>query len=153
MEKTVAPDIRIRRAQTEDAAVVAQLTLQLGHPIEGSSTLQVASQLIGDPHHLVLVADRDGQVVGFLNLNLRPQLHHGGLVGTIDEMVVDNALRGGGIGARLVDAAIKHAADVGADAIDVITGLQRVETQRFYQTHGFQHVAHMLVNRLRVADH
>lgn len=149
MDKTAtAADIRIRRAQPQDAAEIAALTTQLGHPIEGSSALLVARQLIGDPAHVLLVADQGGLVVGFLNLNLRPQLHHAGLVGTIDEMVVDDASRGGGIGARLVDAAIEEAVDAGADAIDVITGTQRVDTQRFYQNHGFQHVAHMLVHRL-----
>ena len=96
----------IRRARESDARAVTALLAQLDYPLEAEAVAPVMAEVVIDPAHLALVAEEDGEVVGFVNANFRPQLHHLAPVGTIDELVVDVSRRGRRIGERLVEAVL-----------------------------------------------
>ena len=77
----------IRPARETDAEALAPLLAQLGYPFGSAEIAPVLAELLRDPTHHVLVAEDDGEVVGFVNANFRPHLHHLAPVGTIDELV------------------------------------------------------------------
>ena len=56
----------------------------------------------------------------------------------IEDVVVDEAARGHGAGFALVDAALKHAKNVGARTVDLTSRPSREAANRLYQRAGFQ---------------
>jgi ribosomal protein S18 acetylase RimI-like enzyme len=109
----------------------------------------VLAELLRDPAHLVLVAEEGGAVVGFVNANFRLQLHHLAPVGTIDELVVDEAYRGRRIGERLVEAVLEEGRRRGADTVEVTTHERRERARDFYRRCGFEATSIKLVHPLR----
>ena len=51
---------------------------------------------------LYYVAESDGDIVGFGSLHIELLLHHAGLAGEIQELVVHETVRSKGIGVELV---------------------------------------------------
>ena len=139
----------IRRARAADAEALTQLLAQLGYPLAGADVARALDELLRDPAHLVLVAEEDSRVVGYVNANFRPQLHHLAPVGTLDELVVDEASRSRGIGERLVEAVLDEARRRGADVVEVTTHERRERARRFYARCGFEATSIKLVHPLR----
>ena len=121
---------------------------QFGYPLAGEDVARMLGELLRDPAHLVLVAEEDGRVVGYVNANFRPQLHHLAPVGTIDELVVDEELRGRRIGERLVEAVLEEARRRGADTVEVTTHERRERARAFYRRCGFEATSIKLVHPL-----
>lgn len=83
-----------------------------------------------------LVAELDGQVVGFLSLSTTG--HFGGETdGYIGELMVDEACEGHGIGRALVAAAERLAAADGHRCLTLTTGAANDRAIAFYERHGF----------------
>ena len=106
------------------------------------------AELLRDPAHLVLVAEDDGAVAGYVNANFRTQLHHLAPVGTIDELVVDAGRRGRRIGERLVEAVLEEGRRRGADTVEVTTHERRERARAFYRRCGFEATSTKLVYQL-----
>jgi ribosomal protein S18 acetylase RimI-like enzyme len=139
----------IRRARAADAEALLPLLDQLGYPLAGGDVARVLEELLDDPAHLVLVAEEDGRVVGYVNANFRSQLHHLAPVGTIDELVVDEEFRGRRIGERLVEAVLEEGRRRGADVVEVTTHERRERARAFYRRCGFEATSIKLVHPLR----
>jgi len=84
----------------------------------------------------VLVAEVNGQVVGFLALSFVPVIS--GLRALIDDLAVDPAYRRQGIGAALVEAAIQRADRRGATNLLVDTSRADPAARDFYHACGFE---------------
>lgn len=78
------------------------------------------------------------RAVGMACLSYTWTLELGGLSAWLDELYVEPALRGAGVGRALLLAAIAHARSVGAAAVDleVVEGHERAA--RLYEREGFQ---------------
>ena len=139
----------IRRARAGDAKAVAELLAQLDYPFEAEAVASALAEVLADPAHVALVAEEDGEVVGFVNANFRPQLHHLAPVGTIDELVVDADRRGRRIGERLVEVVLTEARQRGADVVEVMTHERRERARAFYRRCGFEATSIKLVHPLR----
>lgn len=61
-----------------------------------------------------------------------------GLRAWVEDVVVDSAARGQGAGAALVQAAVEHAAQMGARTVDLTSRPSREAANRLYQRCGFQ---------------
>jgi PhnO protein len=131
--------VRIRHAVTDDLNRVRRLLGQLGHPLTDDAGGRLWSATLCDPSHHVLVGDIDGVVIAMVDVVIRPQLHHGGLVATIDSLVVDASVRDGGRGTGLLEAAVRHATVRGALLVEVTSGLGRTDAHRFYERRQFTH--------------
>jgi GNAT superfamily N-acetyltransferase len=138
----------IRPARPQDAEALAALLSQLGCLFPRAEVEPVLVELLGESAHHVLVAEEDGRVVGYVNANFRPQLHHLAPVGTIDELVVDEASRGRRIGERLVEAVLEEARRRGADTVEVTTHERRKRAHNFYKRCGFEATSVKLVHTL-----
>ena len=91
----------------------------------------------------VLIAERDGQIVGHLMLPHR-RLRFGGAtlpLGGIGMVVVDPAVRGAGVGRRLLDLAFAHHRAAGNALVGLFTQTNLVPAFEMYRRRGFVPVA------------
>ena len=96
----------------------------------------------------VLDAELNGMVVGCLSTSVMRVLHRPAPVGRISMMVVDEALRGRGIGAALVRAAEDALAEQGCYMVEVTSNLRRTEAHRFYERLGYDRTSVRLARTL-----
>ncbi|MBM3525759.1 MAG: GNAT family N-acetyltransferase [Alphaproteobacteria bacterium] len=76
-----------------------------------------------DPNNRLIVAERDGQVIGCLQLTFIPGLSHRGAErAQIESVRVSSAIRGGGIGRQLIEYAIAEARKHGSRMVQLIPG-------------------------------
>ena len=132
------PGTVIREARTEDKARVLELLPLIPSNVNISPVeMQAAAQRFCESLAMdVLVAEMDGQVVGFLALSFIPVLS--GLRALIDDLAVDPTYRRQGIGAALVEAAIQRADRRGATNLLVDTSRAGPAARDFYQACGFE---------------
>jgi ribosomal protein S18 acetylase RimI-like enzyme len=85
---------------------------------------------------VLFAARRDGEIVGLLTLVVVriPT----GVRARIEDVVVDEAVRGQGIGARLSRAALDRAAALGAKTVDLTSRPTRTAANRLYERLGFE---------------
>ncbi len=86
----------------------------------------------------VLVAERDGAIVGTMQLTVLPGLSHRGTSRAHLEAVrVAAAHRGGGVGTQMIRWAIAEANRRGCGMIELASNRQRTAAARFYERLGF----------------
>ena len=134
--RALAP--RIREAQVDDAERLADLATQLGYP---SSTAEVAGRLrsiLGDPAHVVYVADVPGSGArGFAHVHATIALESGARAELLG-LVTDGTLRSRGLGVLLVDEAERWARAKGIEVLCVRCNVLRPDAHRFYERQGYQ---------------
>jgi predicted N-acetyltransferase YhbS len=137
----------IRCAREGDAAALARLIGQLGYD---ASPGEVAERLsvMESEGRVVLVAELDGEIIGCLSTSVMRVLHRPAPVGRISMMVVDEALRGRGIGAELVRAAEDALATQGCYMVEVTSHERRTEAHRFYERLGYERTSVRLAREL-----
>jgi ribosomal protein S18 acetylase RimI-like enzyme len=92
--------------------------------------------LVGWPGNHLLVARIDGEIVGTLTLVTFPIPT--GLRAWIEDVVVEEAGRGRGVGASLTREAIRLALAAGARTVDLTSRPSRAAANRLYERVGFQ---------------
>lgn len=127
----------IRPADARDCPALAALIGQLGYPVAVDDLAQRLAGLAREGRP-VLVAEIDGTVVGCLSTSVMHVLHRPKPVGRISMMVVDEGLRGGGIGTMLVRAAEAALVARGCGLIEVTSNLRREAAHGFYERLGYQ---------------
>jgi ribosomal protein S18 acetylase RimI-like enzyme len=93
-------------------------------------------RLAGSEATTVLIAWADGQLVGTLSLVMFPIPT--GLRAWIEDVIVDQAARGQGIGEALTMAALRLAEQAGARTVDLTSRPSREAAGRLYERVGFQ---------------
>lgn len=131
--------IGVRPAAASDVPAILALLRELGY---ASVTADTVRAVLADAGCLPLVAEADGSTAGFLNASFRTQLHHGGVVGRIDELVVAATHRGQGIGRSLLQAALSAARERRARLVEVTCRLSRHDSHRFYEAAGFRRTSY-----------
>jgi ribosomal protein S18 acetylase RimI-like enzyme len=92
--------------------------------------------LVDRPGNRLLVARLDGAIVGTLTLVTFPIPT--GLRAWIEDVVVDEAARGHGVGAALTQAAVGFARADGARTVDLTSRPARAAANRLYERLGFR---------------
>jgi ribosomal protein S18 acetylase RimI-like enzyme len=95
----------------------------------------------------ILVAETDGTIVGMVNLLFTISTALGTPVANLEDVVVDPARRGHGIGSMLIDVAIATARAAGCRRVSLLTDSDNRAAQRLYARHGFM-TSGMLTMRL-----
>jgi len=120
-----------------DAALVADLTTQLGYPTGSSETAERIAMLLERPEdHAALVAEEDGRVIGGVHVAIYTSLESG-RVATIGGLIVGEGHRSSGIGAQLLMAAEEWARENGAAKMTVRSRVTRERAHRFYEREGY----------------
>lgn len=144
-------EISIRRAEARDLRGIARLLEQIlevhaaGRPDlfrSGSRkyTDEEILALFEDPTKVVLVADREGRVAGYAICiwEETPQSHALLPVKTLylDDLCVDEALRGEGVGSLLYDRVLDCAREEGAYRVTLNVWSFNTSAARFYEKKG-----------------
>jgi ribosomal protein S18 acetylase RimI-like enzyme len=144
----------IRQANEADAKAIVTLIGQLAGAISETSTLvsaltaEYVCAYLRHPGCAVLLAERDGAVLGLLSLTMRPNLYHAADCCLIEEFIVDQGARSQGIGGALVKEAIRRAGAQGCAEISVSTMPDNTGAARFYRAHGLTDEALLLERHL-----
>jgi GNAT superfamily N-acetyltransferase len=136
-------EFRIRDAVVEDWAQVAGLLVELGRDVSPSA-ISNPSFVIRFGGHLAmresrtLVAHVDGgSLVGFLDMEFRQRLGHPRPQAWVNDLVVTESARGGGVGAALLAEAERLANARGCFRMSLETANWREATHRFYEREGW----------------
>lgn len=134
----------IRPATRDDVpAVVALLAddrLGAGREDPGDPETYATAydRVAADPAQHLVVAERDGRVVGTLQLSVVPGLSRRGATRAIIEGVrVARGERGSGLGTELVTWAVEESRRLGCSLIQLTSDASRVDARRFYERLGF----------------
>lgn len=144
----MSDELVIREAQDTDGSAIADLLGELGYPNEASfveGRLQLVAGSAGDR---VLVAERDGEVLGFVSLHLMPLFHQEGDLCRITAVAVSGSARRQGVGRRLVGAAEEFADANGAIRVEITSGEHRPVAHAFYRQVGYAEEGRRFVKHL-----
>jgi GNAT superfamily N-acetyltransferase len=137
-------ELDIRPALVEDIpAIVAMLADDpLGATRESPDDLapyQTAfAQLVDDPRQHLMVAVRDGRVIGTLHLTVIPGLSRRGATRSLIEAVrVHSDERGSGLGSTLITWAVEESRRQGCSLVQLTSDASRTDAHRFYERLGF----------------
>jgi predicted N-acetyltransferase YhbS len=145
LEQETTPEIR--EARFSDGDSLARLIGQLGYTVTAADVVERLASMEAEGR-LVLVAEIDAAVVGCLSTSVMRVLHRPAPVGRISMMVVDESVRGRGIGARLVRAAERALAARGCYMVEVTSHLRRTDAHRFYERLGYERTSVRLAREL-----
>jgi ribosomal protein S18 acetylase RimI-like enzyme len=129
-------EIRIATAVDDElCSSVARLIPQLSRssPAPGA---EVLGRIVSDAATTLFVAHSEGAIVGMLTL-ASFQIPTG-VRSWIEDVVVDEAARGQGAAAALVQAALDEAARRGSRTVDLTSRPDREAANRLYQRLGFE---------------
>ncbi|MCI3240809.1 GNAT family N-acetyltransferase [Streptomyces spinosisporus] len=137
-------DLEIRPATADDLpAIVAMLAddplgAQRESPDDLTPYLTAWERLASDPSQHVVVAVREGRVVGTLQLTVIPGLSRRGATRSIIEGVRVHAdERGSGLGTRFIEWAIDESRRQGCQLVQLTSDASRTDAHRFYERLGF----------------
>lgn len=130
----------LHAASSSDAYALTALLQQLGSDEPRADPTLLALRLNELPHsHEVLVAERDGKLLGTCTLNLIGHLAHNFAgSGVVEDVVVDADARGLGIGRALLAKAVEGARASGCYKLALSSSQSREAAHRFYQQLGFK---------------
>jgi ribosomal protein S18 acetylase RimI-like enzyme len=148
------PSVAIRRATNADLPTLGRLgalLVQQHHDFDPRRFLAadprtadhyarfLGSQL-DDPDALVLVAEQDGQVIGYTFAAIESYDYKSlrGPAGLLHDIVVDPDLRGRGLGRQLLDETLSMLQSRGARQIVLSTAERNESAQRLFTRMGFR---------------
>ena len=110
--------------------------------IDQNKAEEIFEKINSNPDHVIVVAELDGKIVGTYNTSDRDKIYsQGGLVGHIEDVVVDKNFQGQKIGEKIMKYLLEFAKNRGCyktilDCTD--------DVKPFYEKLGFKHIANEL---------
>lgn len=138
-------NITIKEIQKEDlwnGFLTTLNSLRQTSNIEKKAAEKIYDKIKNDPDHIIVVALIDKKVVGTATLLLELKfIHNGGIVGHIEDVVVDKKYQGQKIGEKIIKYLLNVAKTKGCyktilDCVD--------DVKPFYEKIGFKHNANAL---------
>jgi ribosomal protein S18 acetylase RimI-like enzyme len=125
-----------RQATAELVEAFARLLPQLSRsaaPLDGDAVARIVDH---EANTVFVARAADGSIIGTLTLVMVPI--PSGLRARIEDVVVDRAARGAGVGGALTQAAIDAALAAGARTLDLTSRPDRDSAGRLYERLGFR---------------
>lgn len=155
-QERIENHLLIREATENDLASIINMLIDdsLGQTRESLNDASFASYLAAfreiarDINNYLLVLEKEGEVIGTLQLTYIPCLtHQGSMRAQIEGVRVNREYRGKGHGSILIKWAVTRAIEKGCQIVQLTTNQSRTEAVRFYQSLGFQdsHIGMKLV--------
>jgi GNAT superfamily N-acetyltransferase len=142
--------ISIRNALLEDLDAIVLLLRQLW-PDKEISVISLRDSFVKSlslEGHFTRVALVQNELVGFCSLIIRTNLKVQGSLGNIDELVVDERMRGRKIGRLLLQDAEEIASLAGCKVLGLESSFHRTEAHRFYEDNGYKKQAYYITKAL-----
>ena len=117
-------------------------SLRQASDIDKDKALEIFNKINLNPDHIIGVAELEGKIVGSTTLLIELKfIHNGGLVGHIEDVVVDKNFQGMKIGEKIMKYLLKIAEDRGCykTILDCTN-----DVKPFYEKLGFKHTANEL---------
>ncbi len=133
---TEAGNIVVRPAAPEDAQRIAALLTEEGYPT-GPSDVVARLERFASPFSQVVVADHDGELLGFVAFHALPRFEHDDRIVRILALVVDPGARERGVGHRLMADCERAARELDAAFVEVTAGHHRPEALHMYESLGY----------------
>ena len=137
------PIIReLRKEDLENGFLTTLDSLRQTSDIERNKAEEIFEKISSNPDHVIVVAELDGKIVGTTTLLIEIKfIHSGGLVGHIEDVVVDKNFQGQRIGEKIMKYLLEFAKNRGCyktilDCTD--------DVKPFYEKLGFKHIANEL---------
>ena len=139
--------LKIRQAKREDLPEIVRLLADdfLGSTRERyesplpESYLKAFAEIEADKNNLLMVAERDGEIVGTFQLTFTPSISfQGGKRATIESVRTEAKHRGQGIGGEMMRWAIDRAREENCISLQLATHGDRADAHRFYERLGFK---------------
>jgi len=131
--------IQTRVADCSDSAGLAQL-VRLNALFNGASdSAEQISARLADPHRVetAILAEIDGQIVGFAALRIVPCIFFTEPYAELTELYVDEGYRRRGIGRALVSHAESLSREAGAQKMLILTDVENQVAQSLYRAMGY----------------
>jgi GNAT superfamily N-acetyltransferase len=128
--------VSLRSATPEDAERIAAMFTDEGYP-SGPSDIVERLARFDSEHSRVIVAEHDGEVLGFVAVHALPRFEHSDRIIRIMALVVDAGERGRGIGRLLMEEAERLGRDLEAAFAEVTAGHHRPDAKRLYEELGY----------------
>src|SRR3954454_227505 len=133
---TDRPPITLRSAAASDAERIAALFTDEGYP-SGPSDIVDRLRRFGSAESRVVVAEHEGEVLGFIAVHAIPRFEHTDRVLRIMALVVDAGVRERGVGRLLMDEAERIGTELEAAFVEVTAGHHRPDAYRLYEELGY----------------
>ncbi len=144
---TIFMNLTFRQATIEDLPEIVRMLADdfLGQRRERlemplpESYLKAFAEIAADKNNELIVAEKDGAIVGTLQITFTPSISfQGGKRATVESVRVDAPYRGQGFGKELMRWAIERAKRENCAALQLTTNAERKDAHRFYENLGFK---------------
>ncbi len=132
----MSASIHIRAAASADAESLARLSDQLGYPVDAETIARRLRDIEQRRAGAVLVAEIDGSVAGWAHVLPQHRMEHDANA-ELAGLVVDERMRGSGIGTALLHAVEAWAREHGYPELIVRSNVIRDRAHRFYLREGY----------------
>jgi GNAT superfamily N-acetyltransferase len=128
----------IRNAIPSDAPAIANLSSQLGYPVEVRTIEESIPQFEHNENQVVYIAEDDGgSAVGWIHVFIAERLFVPSFA-EIGGLIVDEKWRGKGVGKKLLDEAEKWGLQNGCSKMLIRSNVIRERAHEFYSGAGYQ---------------
>ena len=146
----------LRKARLDDVEQLVMLlrllfTLEQDFSFDAGKQRQGLVMLLHSDRGCILVAETAGKVIGMCTGQLVISTAEGGPAVWVEDMVVDPAHRGRGIGRSLLQAMMAWAGEQGATRLQLLADKHNPQALAFYEQISWQSSALICLRRLRPA--
>lgn len=140
----------IREATMADFQGMMKLFRQLwpSRPLSEHKLRELFLRIQATPGRRFFCAILHGNLVGLGSISIRDRLLDEGKIAAVDELVVDESVRGRRIGTQLMHFLTDFATQNGCRAMELEAANHRAEAHQFYEKLGFQRRAQLFTRPL-----
>ena len=133
---------KLKKEDIQNGFLTTLDSLRQASNIETKKAEEVFEKININPNHIIAVAEVEGKIVGATTLLIEPKfIHDGGLVGHIEDVVVDKNYQGQRIGEKIMKYLLEIAKNQGCYKT-ILDCTEDVKS--FYEKLGFKHAANEL---------
>ena len=132
-------NLKIRRADERDIPVLLMLAEEFMSDVEATreKRMEILRKALRNPDYELVVAELDGETVGFIDQWIIHDFAHGAKLSYIQNLYITSKHRRKGIGSKLLEEIIRSTENKGVLEIHIVTEFENKPAINLYRQHGF----------------